>query len=141
MPRSQFPAVISRAFTAACILLALQIVYVTFWVLAIPVVLAGWWDGQVAGLDGRNIVAHMRPYILPVAFLYLATLPATLYFVWRGRKAGLWTYLFSVSLHAVIWFNAVTNPYYDGRLSAVVLVLEACMVVLLYQLVLWRRLR
>jgi hypothetical protein len=140
MSRSQFPAVIARAYLTARFVLALQTAYVAFWVLAVPVVWLGWWDGQVAGLDGRNIVAHIRPYLLPVAGLYLLTLPVVFFLVGRGRKAALWTYLFSVSLHATIWFNLVSNPYYDGRLSTVVLVLEACMIVLLYQLVLWRRL-
>ncbi|WP_300541128.1 hypothetical protein [Maricaulis sp.] len=140
MSRSTSRTAVSAAYATACVLLLVQTAWVAFWLLAIPVVWAGWWDGHVAGLDGRNIVAHMRLYLLPVAFIYLASIPAALVCLLRGRKTALWIYLFSVSLHAAIWFNLLTNPYYDGRLSGIVLALETAIAFLLYLLVLWRRL-
>ena len=104
--------------------IALLAIYGMGWLSMFLAVRFGGWTAGPFGLDPINIIEHAGPGIQLLFFAILACVVAASILLICKHRFAVYVIATGMSLHLVVWFMLLENPYFSGRPGYIVLPLE-----------------
>ena len=98
-------------------------------------------DWVVFAPEAHNIVEHMPPPVFWLAQVTLIGLVATAFYLRRRSARAPLAFAVAVAAHLAIWTMAISNPYSDGPVGFIIVLVESGVLVGLVHLLRRRFLR
>jgi len=119
---------------AIIILMALELFYMSLWIMLFFVVRTGLWSQDWFGFDGDNVVNAANDIQIFMTFLVPSLILLSLLLIIRFSKYTIYAYFLSVIAHFTTWISLLDNEYYNGTMGFFVIMVEAAITILLLNL-------
>jgi hypothetical protein len=96
---------------------------------------------EITGRSLHNMVTHLHPAIRGLTHIAVVGLIITLFGLLQKRRYAIASMAVTIACHLAIWPLAATNPYTDGPMGYVIILLEGLTITALIHLASIKKLR